>query len=143
MKKIGQLFGFSFISQVPAFLNAALSPFKGTIFAFDDWEPMASKSAVAVGFVILPVIVALNLGASKTDLIKCTIVAVVITLILFGICGIIYFVLKTGFAPTVNFLFLVRNIVWMIVYFLALVMVGITIAFAQLLLYFGVRKRAG
>jgi hypothetical protein len=49
----------------------------------------------------------------------------------------IYFPLKSGFAPSAGFLFFVRDMLWMVVYILTLVTVGITIAFVQLLLFFG------
>jgi predicted Na+-dependent transporter len=137
MKKFGQVVGITFISQVVGFLNAAFSPFRGTAFAFDEWEGKASETAIAVGFLILAVIVSINFSASKTNLKKHTIVSFVVTVILFVICAVIYFVLKSGYAPTVSFVFLLRNEVWMVVYILMLIMVGITIAFAQLLLYFG------
>jgi hypothetical protein len=136
MKKFGQVVGITLISQILALLNAVFSPFEGTILVFDEWEPTASRTAIAVGFVLVAVIVSLNLGASKTDLRKRTIVSIAITLILFVICAVIRLVLESGFAPTGYFIFLVRNILWMVIYIVTLVMVGITIAFAQLL-YFG------
>jgi hypothetical protein len=133
MKKLGQVLGITFVSQVIAFLNAAIAPFKGTILAFDDWEPLASKTAVAAGFVIVAAVVALNLGAQKSVLTYRTIVSVIITVILLVVCIVIYFILRSGFAPSVGFLFFLRDILWMAVYILMLVMVGITIAFVQLL----------
>jgi hypothetical protein len=137
MKKFGQVVGITFISQALSFLNAVISPFKGTILVFYEWESAASKTAVAAGFVIVAVIVALSLRASKDYLVKCTIVSIIITAILLVACTVIYFVLKSGFAPSPGFLFQLRDIVWMAIYIVMLVMVGITIAFAQLLLYFG------
>jgi hypothetical protein len=137
MKRLGQVLGITFLSQVVALLNAAFSPFRGTILAFDDWEPLASKTAVAAGFVIVAAVVALNLGATRSVLTHRTIVSVILMVMLLIVCIAIYFLLKSGFAPSAGFLFFVRDMLWMVVYILTLVTVGITIAFVQLLLFFG------
>jgi hypothetical protein len=143
MRTFGQVVLTTLISQVIAFLNAVFSPFEGTIFVFDDWERIASRTAVAVGFIVVLGLVALNRGASASDLKKRAIGSLVFTLFLIGTCAAIYFILKSGFAPTPLFLFWLRDLVWMWVYIGMLVMVGVTISFFSLLLKNGGSGGAG
>lgn len=133
--KAGKVVGVTFVSQILSLLNAIFSPFKGTIFVFDEWEPMASKTAVAAGVVIVASVVALNIDASKANLQRRARRSLIATIILFVLCAGIYFLIKSGFAPTTYALFFLRDIVWMLIYIVMLVMVGTTIAFAQLILF--------
>ena len=62
---LGKIFATAIVGQVLSFLNVVVQPFSGTIFVFDEWEPIASKSAVAVSFVVVLVLSAL-LSKSKS-----------------------------------------------------------------------------
>ena len=137
MKKVAKVVGTTLVSQILSFLNAIFAPFKGTIFVFDTWEAMASKTAVAAGFVIVAAVVAMHLGTSKAALKRRLLTSLIVTLVLFGLCAVIYFTVKSGFAPNEMFLFVLRDIVWMLAYIVMLLMVGVTVAFAQLLLQSG------
>jgi hypothetical protein len=128
-----KVFGTALISQILTFLNAAFQPFEGTIFVFEDWQPIASRSAVACGFVVVLVIAAVMLNRSVTamSIISCGIVSG----ILLAACAGIHFLLASGFAPTTAFLFWARDIVWMVVYIVMLIMVGVTVALACLRMF--------
>jgi hypothetical protein len=131
----GKVFGVAVISQIVAFLNAIYQPFAGTIFVFDDWQPIASRSAVAVGFVVV-FVMAVVIIKYRREIRQSTIVKNAVAAgILLGVCATIHFLLTIGFAPTPFFLFIVRDVLWQIVYIAMLVMVGVTIALGCLMLF--------
>jgi hypothetical protein len=143
MKKadVAKVFGTALISQVVAFLNAAYQPFEGTIFVFREWQPIASKSAVAVGFVVVLVIAGLHEQSKKPITAKAIMTPAILSGVLLAMCAAIYVLLSAGFAPSSWFLFWVRDILWMLLYILMLVMVGITIARVCLSLFGGSRTQ--
>src|SRR5229473_2423981 len=106
---VGKVFGTALISQIVAFLNAVFQPFQGTIFVFADWEPVASKSAVAFGFVVVLVVAAVITRSNRPVAVKSIIASGIISGILLAGCAGIYFLLASGFAPTTAFLFWVRD----------------------------------
>jgi hypothetical protein len=134
-KDLGKIFGTAIVSQILAFLNAVFQPFNGTIFVFGAWQPIASKSAVAVGFVAVLVMTALYQKWKEPVSGRAIIVAAVVLGLLFAACGGTYVLLSSGYAPSTAFLFWVRDIVWMLLYIAMLVMVGITVALVFLSLF--------
>jgi hypothetical protein len=115
-----------------AFLNAAFQPFERTIFVFADWQKIASRSAVAVGFVVVVVVAAVITRSKRPVTVKSIVACGIASGILLAMCAGIYVLLASGFAPSTTFLFWVRDIVWMCVYIVMLVMVGVTVALAYL-----------
>jgi hypothetical protein len=132
---IGKVLAASVVSQVIAFLNAVYQPFEGTIFVFKEWQPIASRSAVAVGFVIVLAITTLLIRSNKVISSKAIIANLIISGVLLAACAGIYVMLASGYAPSSAFLFIVRDIVWMLVYILMLVMVSVTVALLCLRLF--------
>jgi len=132
---LGKVFGTALISQIVALLNAAFQPFQGTIFVFTDWEPVASRSAVAFGFVVVLVVAAVITRSNRSVAVRSIIASGIITGFLLAACAGIHFLLAAGFAPTTAFLFWVRDVVWMIVYIVMLIMVGVTVALACLSIF--------
>jgi len=130
-----KIFGTAAISQVVNFLNAVFQPFDGTIFVFNTWQAIASKSAVAVGFIAVLVLAALYQKWKKPVSARAIIVAVLISGLMLAACAGIYVLLSSGYAPSPTFLFWVRDIIWMLLYIAMLVMVGITIALVFLSLF--------
>jgi hypothetical protein len=125
---IAKIFGTALISQIIALLNAVFQPFDGTIFVFGAWQPIASKSAVAVGFVAVLVMTALYKIWKKPVSARAIIIAAVVSGLLLTVCAGIYVLLSSGYAPSTVFLFWVRDIIWMLLYIAMLVMVGVTVA---------------
>ena len=121
------------VSQIVAFLNAVFEPFKGTIFVFDEWEPQASKTALAAGVVIVAVVAGLNLRASPAQLGRRAVICLCVTFIFFGLCAAMHVIIKSGYAPSDQALFWTRDIIWMLIYIIMLVMVGVTVAFALMM----------
>jgi hypothetical protein len=136
-KDLVKIFGTAVISQILAFLNAIFQPFDGTIFVFSAWQPIASKSAVAVGFVAVLVMTALYQKWKKLVSARAIIIAAVVSGLLLAACAGIYVSLSSGYAPSTEFLFWVRDIIWMLLYIAMLVMVGITVALVFLSLFGG------
>ena len=66
---------------------------------------------------------------------KAIVTNLVISVGLLAVCVGIYVMLASGYAPSGTFLFLMRDIVWMLVYILMLVMVGVTVALLCLRLF--------
>jgi hypothetical protein len=130
-----KIFGTAVVSQILAFLNAVFQPFDGTIFVFDAWQPIASKSAVGVGFVAVLVMTALYQKWKEPVSGRAIIVAAGLSGLLFVACGGTYVLLSSGYAPSTEFLFWVRDILWMLLYIAMLVMVGITVALVFLSLF--------
>jgi hypothetical protein len=128
-----KVFGTALISQITTFLNAVIQPFEGTIFVFEDWQQMANKSAIASGFVLVLVFVAVieNRSVTTKSIIACGIASG----ILLGACAGIHFLLASGFAPTTTFLFWMRNIIWIVVYIVVLNMVSVTVALVLLRIF--------
>jgi hypothetical protein len=127
-KDIAKIFGTALISQIIALLNAVFQPFDGTIFVFGAWQPIASKSAVAVGFVAVLVMTALYKIWKKPVSARAIVIAAVVSGLLLAVCAGIYVLLSSGYAPSTVFLFWVRDIIWMLLYIAMLVMVGVTVA---------------
>jgi hypothetical protein len=125
-KDLVKIFGTAVVSQILAFLNAVFQPFDGTIFVFGAWQPIASRSAVAVGFVAVLVMTALKWKEPVSG--RAIIIAAVVSGLLFAACGGTYVLLSSGYAPSTAFLFWVRDIIWMLLYIAMLVMVGVTVA---------------
>jgi hypothetical protein len=134
---IVKVFAASVVSQVIAFLNAVFQPFEGTIFVFNGWQSIASRSAVAIGFVIVLAVTTLVMKSNREISSKAIITNLIVFGMLLGSCAGIYVMLASGYAPSGTFLFFVRDIVWMIVYILMLVMVGVTVALSCLKLFGG------
>ena len=123
-----------------SFLNALFSPFKGTIFVFDKWEPQASRTAVATSIVVVAAVVARNLRATVAQLGQRAVICLVVSLILLVLCAATYLIIKSGYgASSEEALFWVRDIGWMLLYIVTLVMAGVTVALALLL---GANSRA-
>jgi hypothetical protein len=122
------------IAAVISFLNAVFSPFKGTIFVFDPWEPQASRTAVATSVVVIAVVVARNLRATVAQLGQRAVIWLVVSLTLLGFCAAIYLIIKSGHgASSEEALFWIRDIGWMLIYIITLVMAGVTVALALML----------
>lgn len=132
---IGKVLAASVVSQVITFLNAVFQPFEGTIFVFKEWQPIASRSAVALGFVVVLAVTTLVMKSNRVISSKAIVTNLVISVGLLAVCAGIYVMLASGYAPTGTFLFLMRDIVWMLVYILMLVMVGVTVALLCLRLF--------
>jgi hypothetical protein len=130
MTGLFKVVGITVVSQIVAFLNVLFEPFKGTILVFGEWEAQASKTAVAAGVIIVAVVAGLNLRASPAQLGRRAVICLFVTLILFGLCAAMHVVIKSGYAPSDQALFWTRDIVWMLIYIIMLVMAGITMAFA-------------
>src|SRR5438552_15663531 len=113
---VGKVFGVAVVSQIIAFLNAVFQPFAGTIFVFDPWQPIASKSAVAVGFIAVLVVTALYLKWKKPVSARAIMIAAIAWSLLLAACVGVYFLLSTGYAPSPKFLFFVRDLTWMLLY---------------------------
>jgi hypothetical protein len=136
-KDLVKIFGTAVVSQILAFLNAVFQPFDGTIFVFGAWQPIASRSAVAVGFVAVLVMTALYQRWKEPVSGRAIIIAAVVSGLLFAACGGTYVLLSSGYAPSTAFLFWVRDIIWMLLYIAMLVMVGVTVALVFLSLFGG------
>jgi len=135
MRDAGKVFGTAIISQIVAFLNAVFQPFEGTIFVFEGWQSIASKSAVACGFVVVLVLAAVITRSKRPIRTKSIIACGITSGILLVACAAIYVSLASGFAPTTRFLFWTRDIIWMVVYLIMLIMVGVTVALACLSIF--------
>jgi hypothetical protein len=46
-----------------------------------------------------------------------------------------HFLIDSGYAPSVDYLYFMRNVLWMLLYLFMLIMVGITVALGQLALF--------
>ncbi|QDP25033.1 hypothetical protein [Bradyrhizobium cosmicum] len=132
---IGKVFGTAFVSQILTFLNAAYQPFEGTIFVFDAWQPKASQSAVAIGFVVILITAAIVIRSNRPVSKGAIFVAGFVSLVLLVLCAATHVLLASGFAPSRSFLFWVRDIFWMLLYIFMLVGVGTTVALACLSLF--------
>jgi hypothetical protein len=132
---LGKIFGTAVVSQILTFLNAVFQPFDGTIFVFSGWQEIASKSAVAAGFLAVLVLTALYQKWKKPVSGRAIAVAAGLSFFLFAVCGGIYVLLSSGYAPSPAFLFWVRDIAWMLLYIAMLVMVGVTVALVLLSLF--------
>jgi hypothetical protein len=135
MKKIGSVLATALISQVVSFLNAVVQHFRGTFLAFDRWGPIVSKTAVAIGFVIIIVIAAWASSTAQPVLLKRARDSLVATLVLFALCIGMYFLIDSGYAPTTEYLYITRDVMWPLLYLFMLIMASITIALAQLALF--------
>jgi hypothetical protein len=127
--------GATLISQIVGFLNAVFEPFKGTMFVFDEWVGQASKTAVAVGVVIVAVVAGLNVRVSPAQIGRRAIACLCVTLLFFILCAALHLIIKSGFAPSEQALFITRDIVWMVIYIIMLVMAGVTMVLAVMMMY--------
>jgi len=130
-----KVFGTAVISQVISLLNAVYKPFEGTIFVFKDWQSIASKSAIAVGFVVVFVLAARVVTSKRPVTWKLIVGGLITSGILLAACAVIYILLASGFAPSETFLFWIRDVVWMLLYIFMLIAVGITVALGCLLMF--------
>ena len=131
-KDIGKIFGVTTINVVISLLNAAFQPFAGTIFVFDDWQSVASKTAIAVDFVVVLIVASLIIG-SKYQITRGAIIWNASAAAVFALgCVAIHILLASGFAPTETFLFWIWDVAWMFLYIAMLVMVGVTVALTLL-----------
>jgi hypothetical protein len=128
-----KLFSTAFISQIITMLNAIFEPFNDTIFVFKGWQSIANKSAIAVGFLVVMVIVGVKARRGLHVSVKEIIGSGASTILLLVACAGFYVMFWSGYAPSVSFLYWIRDIGWMIVYILMLVMAGVTIALAYLM----------
>jgi hypothetical protein len=58
-----------------------------------------------------------------------------VTLLFFGLCAAMHVIIKSGYAPSDQVLFWTRDIVWMLIYIIMLVMTGVTVALALMMMY--------
>jgi hypothetical protein len=130
---LGKIFVVTAINVAITFLNAVFQPFTDTIFALNDWQPVANKSAIAVGFIVILVVAAVKVKSEVT--IRAILGSAIATFTFAAMCIGIHFTLASGHAPTPSFLFWIRDVLWMIVYILMLLFAGITVGLACLRMF--------